>query len=317
MSLKLNANPDWGEKKYWSWQGISCHWRVLGKEHKKTILLLHGFGACSKHWRNNANFFVSAGFRVYGLDLIGFGSSEQPKPKKLNQLDNKVWSNQVAAFLKEIIKSDLNNKTVLIGNSLGSLTAITTLAYNQELVSAVIAAPLADPSLMGKSNIKLPNFLKKLNLFFIKYFFKLLPLEIILPIITKSKLLNIALQFAYKKNIKLDYDLKRIVKHPAERSSAARALRSMCIGMSSRKKEDTAPELLKLIRDSPNRRPILLIWGKEDRLVPFFVAKNLKKLHPWIDLFLINSSGHCPHDECPDIFNRSVLNWLDLQAKII
>ena len=38
-------------------------------------MLLHGFGASSDHWRNNAYFLEKAGFRVYSLDLIGFGES--------------------------------------------------------------------------------------------------------------------------------------------------------------------------------------------------------------------------------------------------
>ena len=63
---------------YWNWNGFKIFWRVKGKENKHPIILLHGFGASSKHWRNNTYYFAKKGYSVYSLDLIGFGNSAQP-----------------------------------------------------------------------------------------------------------------------------------------------------------------------------------------------------------------------------------------------
>ena len=95
----------WGKSQNWYWKGLRCHWRVLGENNQKPILLLHGFGASSSHWRNNAGPLASAGFRVFGLDLIGFGDSEQPRQKKIPKLDNQFWAEQVAGFLEEVIQT--------------------------------------------------------------------------------------------------------------------------------------------------------------------------------------------------------------------
>ncbi len=56
--------------------------------------------------------------------------------------------------------------------------------------------------------------------------------------------------------------------------------------------------------------PILLIWGKQDRMIPFYFAPKFAQLNPKITLIELEGVGHCPHDECPDIFNKEVLNWL-------
>ena len=45
---------------------------------------------------------------------------------------------------------------------------------------------------------------------------------------------------------------------------------------------------------------------------------HLKKLvtqYPWIKLFIIENTGHCPHDESPSEFNQYVLNWLKSNSR--
>ena len=64
------GSPDWGESKFWSYKDLKVHFRVTGNESNPPILLIHGFGASSDHWRNNAEIFASEGFRVFGIDLI-------------------------------------------------------------------------------------------------------------------------------------------------------------------------------------------------------------------------------------------------------
>ena len=112
----LIGSPDWGESKYWSYKDLKVHFRVTGNESNPPIVLIHGFGASSDHWRNNAEIFASEGFRVFGIDLIGFGKSEQNLQSKIKYLDNQFWANQLASFLDEIVDTQKNGKVILIGN---------------------------------------------------------------------------------------------------------------------------------------------------------------------------------------------------------
>ncbi|WP_320677180.1 alpha/beta fold hydrolase [Prochlorococcus sp. MIT 1300] len=302
---------DWGESHIWDWKGFQCHWRVLGEPNSRPIVLVHGFGASSNHWRHNAKVFAKDGYRVFGLDLIGFGSSSQPKPDPRNPLDNYFWAKQIVAFLEEIVKPKSSGPSVLIGNSLGSLAAITTVAFRPDLVAAVIAAPLPDPAIMTPLAKQTASPLcQKIKKKFITVFFHLIPLELIVFFISKTFLIKTGLQMAYSKSIQGDKELHRLITQPARRPTAPRALRSMCIGMTLRRREHTAPLLLQKIAQAVIRPPILLIWGKEDRLVPLFIGHTIVGMHPWLKLLVIDSCGHCPHDELPDEFNKTVLNWL-------
>ena len=39
------------ETSYWNWNGFKIFWSVKGKENSHPMILIHGFGASSKHWR--------------------------------------------------------------------------------------------------------------------------------------------------------------------------------------------------------------------------------------------------------------------------
>ncbi len=304
------GSPDWGESKNWFYKDLKVHFRVTGMESNKPIVLIHGFGASSDHWRNNAEIFASEGFRVYGIDLIGFGRSAQNLQGKISYLDNQIWANQLASFLDEIVDVKKNGKVILIGNSLGALTALTSLSQRPELIETIIAAPLPEPLLLNPIKIIIPNWLKKIRSFLIKLFFNLCPLKALVSLISRTKLIVFALQGAYVRSISNDKFLKRIVTIPARRPNASIALRSMCIGMSNRQNFIKGPSIIEKIHNLPKRPPILLMWGKQDKLIPVFLAKKLVKLHPWLKLTVIDDAGHCLHDESPKIFNQIVLNWL-------
>ena len=306
----LMGSPDWGESKYWSYKDLRVHFRVTGKESDPPIVLIHGFGASSDHWRNNAEIFASEGFRVFGIDLIGFGKSEQNLQGKIKHLENQFWANQLASFIDEIVDIQKNGKVVLIGNSLGALTAITTLSNRPELIKTIIAAPLPEPVFINPIKFSFPNWLLKVKSFLIKIVFHLFPLKTLVNLISRTKLITFALQSAYVRSISNDIPLQRIVTVPSKRINAAKALRAMCIGMSNRPNSAKGPSIIEKIQNLPNRPPILLIWGNQDKLIPIFLAKKLIKLHPWIKLTVINEAGHCLHDELPNHFNQIVMKWL-------
>ena len=156
----------------------------------------------------------------------------------------------------------------------------------------------------------MPTWVEKVKSFLIKLIFHLFPLKTLVNIISKTKLITFALQSAYFRSILNDNFLKRIVTVPTRRVYASKALRSMCIGMSNRKKSSKGPLIIEKIQHLPNRPPILLIWGKQDKLIPVFLAKKLIKLHPWLKLTVVDNAGHCLHDESPKLFNDIVMKWL-------
>ena len=129
---------------YWDWNGFKICWSVTGEDNEIPIIFLHGFGASRKHWRNNLEYFAKRNCATYSLDLIGFGESDQPGIRQIGKLDNEVWSNQVKDFIEQVIRPKNSGKVILIGNSLGSLVALTCAVSLEDQIATVIASPLPD-----------------------------------------------------------------------------------------------------------------------------------------------------------------------------
>ena len=295
------GSAEWGVHADWRWQGQRCHWRVLGDPAHPPLVLLHGFAAGSGHWRGNAHAIAAAGWRVYGLDLVGFGASSQPAL----WLDNRLWARQVQGFLEEVVQGP----AVVVGHSLGGLVALSAGVFFPTWVRAVVASPLPDPTLVMARASRPPRrrpWRRRLKRWLVILLCRLLPLELLVPLLAHSPLLDLGIQSAYATAVIGDRELHRVIAKPARRPGAVRSLRAMSIAMALRPHGATAPALLQRLRC-----PLLLIWGRRDQLVPVQVADQVLRVRPDVPLVLLDHSGHCPHDEVPEAFNGALLGWLE------
>jgi pimeloyl-ACP methyl ester carboxylesterase len=264
-------------------------------------VLLHGFAAGSGHWRGNAHAIAAAGWRVYGLDLVGFGASSQPAL----WLDNRLWARQVQGFLEEVVQGP----AVVVGHSLGGLVALSAGVFFPTWVRAVVASPLPDPTLVMARPSRPPRrrpWRRRLKRWLVILLCRLLPLELLVPLLAHSPLLDLGIQSAYATAVIGDQELHRVIAKPARRPGAVRSLRAMSIAMALRPHGATAPALLQRLRC-----PLLLIWGRRDQLVPVQVADQVLRVRPDLPLVVLDHSGHCPHDEVPEAFNGALLGWLE------
>ena len=62
------------------------------------------------------------------------------------------------------------------------------------------------------------------------------------------------------------------------------------------------------------KMPTLLIWGKNDKVTPPFVAEDFHKLIPNSELAFIDQCGHAPMMEVPHAFNEILAQFLKAQA---
>ncbi|WP_371413620.1 alpha/beta fold hydrolase [Synechococcus sp. CB0101] len=77
---------------------------MLGNRSDPALVLIHGFGAASGHWRHNAAELAAAGWCVYAIDLVGFGASSQPGHRRHRPLDNRLWARQLKGFLEQVVQ---------------------------------------------------------------------------------------------------------------------------------------------------------------------------------------------------------------------
>ena len=67
-----------------------------------------------------------------------------------------------------------------------------------------------------------------------------------------------------------------------------------------------------MAKDIPHfTMPICLIWGKQDKVTPPYVAEEFHILFPNSELFWIDKCGHSPMWEHPDKFGQITIDWLN------
>ncbi len=288
---------DWGQVSVLHWQGQPLQVRQLGCDGDPPLVLVHGFAAAAGHWRANAPAFAAAGWRVYGVDLLGFGASAQPFLVQ----NNRTWAQQVLHLIEQCIQEPV----VIVGHSLGALVGLTAAVARPELVKALVLAPLQDPALLKPQPRRRQPRRCPWRQFLMLLQRWLVPWRLILWLFSRTWLLAWGLKAAYQQRHRLDQAILRLFARPCRRPGAARSLAGMTMGMGRRPPQETAPELLRRVTC-----PVLALWGQEDRLAPWAMAKAVVRLRPDLQLQVLEDCGHCPHDEDPKRFNGIVLAWL-------
>ena len=75
------VSPTGVPNQMWTWRGFNIRYQSLGEEQTgPALLLVHGLFVNADHWRRNLPALAAAGFRVYAIDLLGYGYSDKPYP---------------------------------------------------------------------------------------------------------------------------------------------------------------------------------------------------------------------------------------------
>jgi pimeloyl-ACP methyl ester carboxylesterase len=291
-----------GNQRDWIWRG----WRIrytYGRSQtlneNPPLLLVHGFGASIGHWRHNLTEFTQH-HTVYALDLLGFGASE----KVAAPYDTGFWAEQIYDFWRTFI----GKPVVLVGNSIGSSVCLMAAAKYPEMVQGLVMINLPDSSVLefpewlsgAIALLKKVTFPVVSGVFFSPFVFN--PL---FRVIRSPKFVRYWASQAYGAPTALTEELLEILSRPAFDRGAAAALRAMVNSKSSSGEDFTAKTILPKLQI-----PILLIWGRADKMVPPKLAPLIAKLNSNLTLAELENAGHCPHDECPEVVNQLILEWL-------
>lgn len=287
-----------GSQRDWVWQGWQTRYSFLRPFPQESaleppLLFLHGFGACIEHWRHNLPV-LGKQHPVYALDLLGFGASRKaPVPYQID-----LWREQVYDFWRTFICQPV----VLVGNSLGSLVCLAAAATYPEMVGGIALLNLPDVSLRqemiprwllpavrtAEQLVASPPLLKLLFLF-----------------LRRPSIIRRWAGIAYAHPEAVTEELVAILAGPPRDSGAAETFATLCRAVNQ---PHFSPPAKAILPDLTI--PILLVWGKQDRMVPPSLASYFVRLNPQIELVEMEEAGHCPHDECPEEFNRILLDWL-------
>ena len=268
------------------------------KEVKKdiAILLIHGFGASTDHWRFNIPILASK-FEVHAIDLLGFGKS--PKPNDV-EYSGSLWKDQVVAYVKERIKKP----TIVVGNSLGGYAALAAGAELQNLSAGVIllnAAGYFSEEKLGKKNM-LQTSIETVAGIFLK---NIVLQRLIFENMRKPSTIKKTLNQVYINQKNVDDFLVDSIRNPSLDAGAFNVFRS--VFNPSGPQGEPLDELFKKLSS-----PLLLLWGSKDPWMNTPKKRGLyEKFTPNNTTEVILDAGHCPHDEVPELVNQKILDWIE------
>jgi pimeloyl-ACP methyl ester carboxylesterase len=288
-----------GSQRDWVWRGWQIRYTYIrpaldstGKQTGLPVICLHGFGSALGQWRSNLKP-LGEQHHIYALDFLGFGASE----KAAARYSVWLWADLVYDFWRTFI----GKPAVIIGHSLGSLIGLTAVANHPEMACglALLTLPDAQPK-------QPPAWARSVERIFANHLL-LLPL---FEIVRQPWLLRRVLQTIYIRQELVDDELVALFATPPQDRGA---LAVFCRLSQSRSDDDYSPKVKDLLPGV--RTPILLLWGREDRVVPFAGAGQFKPLNPNVRLVEIENAGHCAFDEYPDKVNQEIIDWIDKEVR--
>ncbi|WP_030007347.1 alpha/beta fold hydrolase [Picosynechococcus sp. NKBG042902] len=282
----LAENPP---SQFWRWRGYDIHYVQAGtSQGKPPLLLVHGFGASTDHWRKNITV-LQGDFSVWAIDLLGFGRS----PKAPVVYSGALWRDQLRDFINEVI----GEPVVLAGNSLGGYASLCAAAQCPEVAKGLIllnsAGPFSDQVKAQPSPWK-----KALR----KVLFSPLSTQLIFQYTKRRATIRKTLQKVYVNQGAVTERLIDEIQRPSNDPGAAKVFAAV-FNTPEGAKVDHLLEALD--------RPLLMIWGEKD---PWIRARErgakFKQHCPNLTEHYLES-GHCPHDDTPELVNPLIRDWLN------
>jgi pimeloyl-ACP methyl ester carboxylesterase len=212
------------------------------------------------------------------VDLRGFGLSNKPSN------GGYALTDQAAATLQVIRELDLSGLTI-IGHSMGGAVALLlALDLEQEARNRLHRLVLIDSIACRQ---RLPLFIALLRL----------------PVIGRLAVRLVPASWAVRHVLGLAYyDQSKIEQAFVEAYAAPLRSRDARIALAATARALVPPNLDELTAQYRTIRvPILLLWGRQDRIVPLSVVTCLPELLPAPRLEVLDGCGHIPHEEWPQL----------------
>ena len=260
---------------------------------RPALLLVHGFGASTDHWRHNIPVLAQT-HAVHAIDLLGFGRSA--KPAELNY-GGALWRDQLVAYVRERI----GRPTVIAGNSLGGFAALAAgAALGSDCAGVVLlnaAGPFSDEQKppqgwgaiarqnIGTALLKSPVLQR-----------------LMFENLRRPATIRRTLNQVYVDKTNVDDWLVESIRRPSLDPGAFGVFRTVFDIPRGQPRDELFAELT---------APLLLLWGIRDPWINAPGRRSTFQRHaPAATTEVVLDAGHCPHDEVPEQVNAALLEWL-------
>ncbi|MBF2097580.1 MAG: alpha/beta fold hydrolase [Gloeomargaritaceae cyanobacterium C42_A2020_066] len=272
----------------WTWRGWQVYYVTAGRS-GPPVVLVHGFGASTDHWRKNIRD-LSQDHRVWAIDMLGFGRSQKPALTYTGEL----WRDQLYDFVRQVV----GEPVFVAGNSLGGYAVLCFGVDCPDWVQGVMLLNCAGP--VGEDAVK-PQGLGG----FQRQIMQLPGIVdvgswLLFAYMRNRTVIRRILHRVYKDHTAVTDQLVEDIYRPAWDKGAQGVFASVFKSPPGRRLDQLFQDL---------HRPLYLMWGTAD---PWMSVARAERCHvycpqaevAWLD------AGHCPHDERPDLVNPLMRAWM-------
>jgi pimeloyl-ACP methyl ester carboxylesterase len=267
--------------------------------HGRTFVLVHGLGGSLLSWLAVAPGLARHG-RVLALDLPGFGrSGRDGRRSRVSDLRTTL-----SRFVDEVA----GGPVVLVGNSMGGGICMLEAALEPSAVEALVLSNSVFPWRRGS----FPAPIVMLG-------FALYELPRVGEWASRQRITRLEAERAVEVGLRIiaadpstippdlvRLHVEQLVRNQQDPDAGAaflEAARSL-LALGRRR------EVVRWIVGSV-KCPVLVVHGREDRLVPIGFAKGALEMRPDWDMRLIPKVGHVPQMETPERWLAAVDDWLE------
>ncbi len=287
----------------WQWRGLSIGYQQAATGQNQNnpdipaVVLIHGFGASSIHWRKNIPALAQT-CRVYAIDLLGYGKSAKPTPGKPLDYTFETWGQQVLDFCDHIV----GQPAFLIGNSIGCIVAMQAAVSDRKWVRGVAMLDCSLRLLHDRKRQALPWYRSGPTPLIQKALGYRPLISFFFAQLAKPKAVKRILRQAYGRKEAVTDELVSLLLEPAFDEGAVDVFLAFIRYSQGPIPEDLLPQIT---------CPTLILWGTEDPWEPIELARAYGE-YPAVENFVeLEGLGHCPQDEAPELVNPILAEWID------
>ena len=279
----------------WSYAGHPVHAIAAAPAEPEgpAILLVHGFGASTDHWRHNIPVLAQR-HEVHAIDLLGFGRSAKPAELAYG---GPLWRDQLAAYVSERI----GRPTVLVGNSLGGFSALAAGAALGDQAAGVVLLNAAGPFSDEQAPPKGWGAITRQTIAGALLKSPVLQ-RLLFENLRRPATIRRTLNQVYLDKTNVDEALVEAIRRPSLDPGAFGVFRTVFDIPRGQPLDELFAQLT---------CPLLLLWGIRDPWINAVGRRAAFQRHaPAGTREVVLEAGHCPHDEVPDQVNAALLDWI-------
>jgi pimeloyl-ACP methyl ester carboxylesterase len=252
------------------------------------LVFVHGLSGCWQNWLENIPHFARS-HRVIAVDLPGFGESELPN----EDISIPGYGRFLDAFLAEVGIE----RTVLVGNSMGGFIAAETAISHPARVDGLVLVSAAGGVFPAGRKTRAQARFGMLT-------YPLTPLFMArrTGAMRRPRLRAAMLLLVVRYPSRIRPELVWEVSSGAGKPGFRAALRALL--------DYDFRERLPEVSD-----PTLIVWGRNDQVVPVRGADEYERLIPGARKVIFEQTGHVPMLERPARFNRLLDEFLEARER--